>query len=159
MYYSIYYTTELMKSAIGAEVISGHIYTGILSCSSFVSTNIFIHRFSDKNSKFYKICEIITILFTFHMAYSFFWTSFIYHSVFDSIASLLLGVVISFWVQWGDGLWYFEIYEHTVTHAARFMVSKVKNCIVELIDMLLGNTDFIHDQILPWAGDLYSAYR
>ena len=55
MYYTIYYTTELMKHAVGSDVISGHIYTGILACSSFISTTIFMHKYRDPSSPFYKI--------------------------------------------------------------------------------------------------------
>lgn len=95
-YYIVYYTTEMLANTFGSEVISGHIYTGILASSSFISTLCFLHKYRDENSSLYKAAEIVTILFTFHMAYSFFWTSFIYHTFFDSSVGLIVGVWISF---------------------------------------------------------------
>ena len=57
-YYTIYYTTELMKSAYGQEVISGHIYTGILASSSFLNTLIFMHCYKESN-QLYKVGEVV----------------------------------------------------------------------------------------------------
>lgn len=98
-YYSIYYTTEIMKSTIQEEVMSGHIFTGLLASSSIVSTTVFTHHFRDRNLQTHKIVEFIAFLFVFHMGYSFFWTSFVYHHVFDTYFALVVGGIVSFFIQ------------------------------------------------------------
>ena len=58
-FYLIYYTTEFIKALYNEEVMSGHIYTGLLSASSFLSTTIFTHHFRSRSNNIYKVFEII----------------------------------------------------------------------------------------------------
>lgn len=59
VYFSIFYATEIMKDIAGQEVISGHIFIGFLSSSSFLSTSIYIHHFRDRNTQVYRIFQIL----------------------------------------------------------------------------------------------------
>lgn len=155
-YYSIYYTSELMKQVVEAEVMSGHIYTGLLASSSIVSTTIFIHHFRDRNGQVHKIFQLICFLHVFHMGYSFFWTSFIYHNVIDTYLALVIGGFLSFFLQCCDGLWYFEFFEHTITYAARFMVSRLKESIVELVEILFTLSPEMRNEVVnPRDDDIY----
>lgn len=103
-FYAIYYTTEKMKSIMGEEVMSGHIFAGLLSTGSFISTTVFIRHFRDKSNKIHRIFELICFLYVFHMAYSFYWTAFIYHHVFDSLFGLIMGLSTTLFIQCCDGL-------------------------------------------------------
>ena len=133
-FYTVYYTTEIMKSAWGGEVMSGHIYTGILSWASIISTTIFMHKYKQTNELAYKIIEPSVFLYIFHMAYSFFWTTFVYHELIDSLFGLSIGSFISFCIQWSDGLWHFEIEsEHTITYGIRFMIGQWKLSVIEMV--------------------------
>lgn len=98
-YYSVYYTSEVIKSTLGNEILSGHIFTGLLSSSSFVSTTIFVHHFRDRSSQIHKVFQAICFLYVFHMGYSFFWTSFVYHEVVDTYLALVIGGFLSFFIQ------------------------------------------------------------
>jgi hypothetical protein len=98
-FYVIYYTTEIMKSIMDEEVMSGHIFAGLLSTGSFMSTTVFIRHFRDKSNNIHKVLELICFLYVFHMAYSFFWTAFIFHSVLDSFFGLVMGLSTTLFVQ------------------------------------------------------------
>ena len=118
--------------------MSGHLFTGFLSASSFLSITVFAHHFRSKSNQIHKMFEIICFIYILHMGYSFFWTWFVYHSVFDSLVGLILGCFCSFFIQWSDGICNFDINEPIYTLAARFMVGIIKTAMIESWELFLG---------------------
>ncbi|CAI2377595.1 unnamed protein product [Moneuplotes crassus] len=154
VYYSIYYATEVAKGIAGQEVISGHIFVGFLSSSSFLSTTIYIHHFRKNDSQVHKIFQLLCFLYLLHMAYSFFWTAFIYHHTFDSLFGLLLGSVLSFLIQCSDGLNYFEMNIPTIVYAIRFMAGTIKQAIAEFGELYKEEGDFRASIVKPSDRDI-----
>lgn len=89
------------------------------------------------------------------MAYSFFWTAFIYHHVFDSLFGLFVGVGISFLVQCSDGLNYFEFNEPTLLYAIRFMAATLKKSIIEFIELFSPEGELRASLVKPDEDDIY----
>mmetsp|Transcript_3027 Transcript_3027/g.2511 ORF Transcript_3027/g.2511 Transcript_3027/m.2511 type:complete len:94 (+) Transcript_3027:515-796(+) len=88
------------------------------------------------------------------MAYSFFWTAFIYHQLFDSLFGLVLGASFSFLIQCSDGLNYFDFYEPTATYTLRFLFSRLKSSIIELYELYFETEGGFRSSITaPYSGD------
>ncbi len=91
-YLTIFQVIMVLEAWVGHQLLSGHIFVGFLSAGSCLSTFCYIQYYKPHFTRpVYLGVATFTWLYIAHMAYSLFWTAFVFHSKNDSTGGWAYG--------------------------------------------------------------------